>query len=131
MDRQQLAQWANGHPELSRPSYYDRISPLAITTSIVATAANLRSAYRITELTLALELYRSGHGEYPPSLAALAPQYLDKVDPDPATNRDFGYLRDDADYWLFRGPAGPDGHPRDPRDTIHKPEKRAPDAKSP
>ena len=42
---------------------------------------------------LACELYRSRHGRYPANLAALAPEFLDKLPPDPFTGKPFVYRR--------------------------------------
>ena len=44
-----------------------------------------------TRVVLALEIHRSRHGEYPRSLAELAPAILPEVPPDPVTGGLFGY----------------------------------------
>jgi hypothetical protein len=42
---------------------------------------------------LSCELYKSRHGKYPDKLGRLAPEFLDKLPPDPFTGRPFVYRR--------------------------------------
>ncbi len=61
------------------------------------------SALRIN---VALRLYRADHGQYPDELAALVPQYLKGLPPDPFSGRGFHYRRED-DGWILYS-VGPD-----------------------
>ncbi|MBI5093569.1 MAG: hypothetical protein HZB26_14140 [Candidatus Hydrogenedentes bacterium] len=83
----------------------------------------VRLGYRTTELRLALALYRADHGEYPATLEALAPNYLERLPNLPGPARDFRYLREGSDYWLFAEAPGPDGRPSSAGNVIYGPEE--------
>lgn len=63
---------------------------------------------RQLHLLSAALIYKSEHGEFPESLAALAPQYLKEIPSDPFTGEAMAYERRGNGMEL-RG-AGPDGH---------------------
>ena len=44
-------------------------------------------------LGLSCELHRSAHGDYPDTLTALVPEFLDELPPDPFTGKPFIYRR--------------------------------------
>ena len=75
---------------------------------------------RMAASALACALYRSDHGGYPPNLAALVPEYLVRIPPDPFA-RDGAALRyaivDNGTRPLI-GTVGPDGQPTEP--GLHK-----------
>lgn len=56
-------------------------------------------------LALAVAWYEAEKGTFPATLAELAPRYVARVPPDPATGRPFGYARVAGELWA----AGPDG----------------------
>ena len=62
----------------------------------------------LLSVTLALRAYKLDHGAYPPTLAALAPQYLQAIPPDPfALSGPVLYKRTGTNYLLYS--VGPDG----------------------
>ncbi len=65
---------------------------------------------QLTDIALALELYRLDHGTYPKELAALQGTYLDEIPNDPFTDGElFQYESSDAGYQLYSiGPNGKD-----------------------
>src|SRR5882724_6299952 len=60
-----------------------------------------RAETRLTQLALALALYKSEHNTYPPTLADLAPTYLKSVPLDNFTDRPFIYARTEKGYTLY------------------------------
>jgi len=61
---------------------------------------------RLAQISIALALYRADHGEYPPELAKLTPDYLPAVPVDPYSDQPFHYLPTLAGYLLYS--VGPD-----------------------
>ncbi len=61
--------------------------------------ATLRN--RVTEIGLALAIYRAGHGHYPANLAALAPRYLKRAPNDPFTSKPLIYEQEGSAYVLY------------------------------
>ena len=81
-------------------------------TNLLDNDAWLRADVAATRLMLNLERYRHRHGEYPGTLEALVPEFIEAIPPDPAHSGAFIYRRveDDAhgrDYLLYS--TGPDG----------------------
>jgi hypothetical protein len=64
----------------------------------------------MTLLAFALAGYRADHmGKYPPTLAELAPAYIDVLPKDPFTDGDLHYKSDGEGYLLYSvGPNGKD-----------------------
>ena len=62
---------------------------------------------RMLLCALALRCYRLDHGELPPALADLVPEYLAEVPVDPFSGRPLVYRRQDGEYLLYS--VGPDG----------------------
>lgn len=89
---------------LNNPSSQQRMSRerlyLSLTAknlgSLISLSARVQSARRITQTLLALTRYRTDHGAYPPTLAALVPNYLTHIPLDAFTGRPITYLRDNA-----------------------------------
>ncbi len=52
-------------------------------------------------LALALSAYRTEHGEYPKTLAELAPTYIDAILKDPFTDGEFYYKQEGDGYLLY------------------------------
>jgi hypothetical protein len=50
---------------------------------------------------IALSRYKADHGEYPESLAELAPLYIAELPPDPYGAPSFGYRREAPDRYLL------------------------------
>ena len=57
--------------------------------------------FQLTDIALALSVYRAVHGEYPEKLNNLAPKYLDRVPYDPWGNGPFHYDREKDGYVLY------------------------------
>jgi hypothetical protein len=55
--------------------------------------ARSQASVDLARVACALERYRLAHGEYPPSLAALAPQFLDAIPPDVFDGKPLRYRR--------------------------------------
>jgi len=51
-------------------------------------------------VNVALRLYRAEHGEYPAALAAVVPDYLEELPPDPFSGEPFRYRRE-GEGWLL------------------------------
>jgi hypothetical protein len=70
-----------------------KLLPLA--SGVVAKGINetwaIRTKIAVAQVGLALERYRAEKGEYPPTLAALAPEYLSTVPADAATGKPLRY----------------------------------------
>jgi hypothetical protein len=50
-----------------------------------------RSSFERTRLTMAVEAYKAGHGEYPAQLTSLVPEYVASIPVDPMTSYEFEY----------------------------------------
>lgn len=74
------------------PGFYRNVPP----------AVTLIAWRRATRAVLALECYRAQHGDYPPRLDVLVPEYLEGVPLDPFNGQRFGYETSPArdDYAL-------------------------------
>ena len=68
--------------------------------------ARTATAYRMTQLTIALAGFHEENGSYPEKLAELAPKYIAAIPNDPCVDRAFGYKRKSDGYFLFS--PGPD-----------------------
>ncbi len=53
------------------------------------------------EAAFALKLYKAEYGEYPDSLDALAPEFLEQVPLDPFTGGPLTYARDDGGFFVY------------------------------
>ena len=86
------AGWRGGLPD---PVAYGNVVAPAV--SLLSTRAVLDAA----RVGLALELYRSANGDYPDTLSALAPDFLDEVPKDPFTGKELGYIRSGDDLTVY------------------------------
>jgi hypothetical protein len=89
---------------LSRLAFYDvfarmlfpALSPAARRFAVAQESAEL------ARVAIALERYRLAHGEYPPSLDALAPQFMEKVPHDVTNGQPLHYrLSSDGQFVLY------------------------------
>lgn len=72
-----------------------------------------RAQLRLTRVAVALAMYKSEHGNYPRTLAELAPQFLHDVPPDPFVDQPFQYKAENSTYILYSvGPDMIDAHGR-------------------
>ena len=55
----------------------------------------------VARVAIALERYRLAHGEYPDSLDALAPQFMEKIPHDIINGEPLHYRLDDARFVLY------------------------------
>lgn len=60
-----------------------------------------KAAFGGARIALALDLYRRDHGQYPDTLDALMPEYLDAIPGNPFDGKAFTYEAKDGDYTLF------------------------------
>ncbi len=67
----------------------------------VAHHGSARAAFELARVTLALELWRAAHKEYPADLSVLAPGLLPAVPADPFSGQPFRYRRVKAGYALY------------------------------
>ncbi len=108
---------------------WDIISRMVVPSLARAYELTLRaeSNYVRARMTMAVEAYKSDHGDYPPTLPALVPTYAASVPPDPMTGYDFEY-KPAAD-----GASGVDGLHRITRDdeTALRQKRRTPAILSP
>ena len=91
--------------------YYQMMMPAWIAS--VASGVKLHQQGELIRLAYALEHYRAERGEYPESLAALVPDYLDNITPDRFTNEPLDYVRHDK--WCSLASAGVAGDYSDER----------------
>lgn len=64
--------------------------------------AQTKARYDRVQIVLALQAWHAGHGEYPPDLEALTPNYLPEVPRDPfAAQSTYGYSRKGVEYVLW------------------------------
>ncbi len=64
---------------------------------------------RVTEVGLALEIYKAREGDYPESLEALVPEFFSVLPDDPFTGAPLKYQRDSAELLVYSvGPNGKD-----------------------
>jgi hypothetical protein len=71
--------------------------------------ADAATQLQLTQLAFSLSAYRTDHGQYPPSLYALQPKYLDELPKDVYTGAGFIYKRTTSGYLLYSlGPNGKD-----------------------
>ncbi|MHC4200673.1 MAG: hypothetical protein ACYSU0_11830 [Planctomycetota bacterium] len=94
-------------PEVSREdgsalaSIEERPGPLSVILLVSAKptlkyAGVVKARLDTAILGLSCELYKSRHGKYPDKLGRLAPEFLDKLPPDPFTGKPFVYKLKDA-----------------------------------
>jgi hypothetical protein len=96
---------------LAPPSRWDPAGRLAHTFIVgieraLDTGDHFRGAIAVAELGVALRRYRVDHGDYPDTLAALAPAYLAQIPIDPFTGQPPVYSRSGAGFSL-KGDDGP------------------------
>lgn len=91
--------------------YFQMLSPAWLAS--VASGVKLHQQGELIRLAYALEHYRAERGEYPETLAALVPDYLDNITPDRFTNEPLDYVRHDK--WCSLASAGVAGDYSDER----------------
>ncbi|HPO17291.1 MAG TPA: hypothetical protein PLI09_27915 [Candidatus Hydrogenedentes bacterium] len=67
-------------------------------------AVSRNSEYLVTLVAVALERYRLDHGEYPETLEALAPKYMESIPNNPENGAPFAYQRTKRCYAIARQP---------------------------
>ncbi len=90
-------------------SLFDRNSPYTFIASIFAanfskateTMAKNQNKANLALVACALERYHSTHNQYPDSLAALAPQFIEKVPPDIINGGELKYRKTDNSFVLY------------------------------
>lgn len=63
--------------------------------------ATIQSQYHGTRIALALQRHHADHGQYPPNLDDLAPQYLPEIPQDPLPDAPYAYHNDDTGLRLY------------------------------
>ncbi len=87
-------------------------------SSIFSKAAHYHALQRLTQVAIALRLYRHEHGRYPETLQELVPKYLPNVPTDPFDGKPLRYerLRNGFKIWSigqdFKDDGGVEGKPR-------------------
>ena len=90
--------WKNSNPELDDAA--ENSFPYLYPQSFCYENSNCQISLDVMELVLAIELYRHGHGSYPPSLDALTPEFLPKAPQNTAECAPFYYHPAGPQYWL-------------------------------
>jgi len=85
-------------PEFHRNNQIGRVFQWQLTLLREIDVQNLH--YFRTLLGIALEAYADEHGDYPEQLAALEPEWVDRVPTDPTNGQPLRYQRDDGRFTL-------------------------------
>ena len=86
---------------LRREKYFAKHHDLSSDDPVRPAILQIPSAKGCLETAFALKLYRSLHGEYPRTTAALAPEILPELPLDPVTGKPFRYERKRGGFELF------------------------------
>lgn len=75
--------------------------PLYLSLKMIEQLALSEVYSRVGRLAIAIERYRSAHGELPESLDALVPEFIREVPKDPFDGQELRYVVADQDYTLY------------------------------
>jgi hypothetical protein len=119
----ELDDWSTQHRRVRRRRR--RHSPMDIMTALLAGVRNVTNAATQVEglrAVVGLEQYKKTHGEYPESLDALTPEFLDSVPVDAYSTEPLRYSRKNDSYQVYsvgRDGNNDDGDPK--RDVLYPP----------
>ncbi len=104
--RTAVLQFLHKLPTESRKQFTDRIHKLFSTSNVVDTHFTNLFIYRalefpLTQTTLAIAAYRAQNRIYPPTLAALVPQFLPALPQDPYSDNPLIYRTTPAGFLLY------------------------------
>jgi hypothetical protein len=109
LDRRFHAEDAREEHHFSQLAYFICIS--SVEDRLFDRVTETHALQRVTEVALALRLYRKGHGRYPEDLQALAPKFLPSVPSDPYDGKPLRYrkLQKGFKVWSVGGNRKDDG----------------------